>query len=187
MDRAALYRAVIAKRRAFHLRGYVSYAQAGFDGAYVCPIHLTSGNLSGVVLMTKDWLDAPSAARHAKRLAVQGYLAEIPFNRVLDRALSLSGLRRADIYITPVFKLLPPQRSHAIPVRDIKASFEAVSRHEIMGRPVIAAGKAAITALQASGHIHIPTAHPSARGKDFETRARQLAAALSTAITRRAA
>lgn len=182
MDRAALFAQAIERRRAFHLPGYTSYARAGFDGPWTCPIQITSGSLSGPVLMTKDWLDFPSAERHRQVLCRLGYLPGIPFNTVLDKALKLAGLARNDIYITPVFKLMPAHRSHPIPSADVRASLDAVTRHEIMDRPVVAAGQDAVRALQAAGIPHIATPHPSARGQDFDSRARVLALALTNAI-----
>ncbi|MGY6549553.1 MAG: uracil-DNA glycosylase family protein [Roseinatronobacter sp.] len=182
MDRAALYRDAIERRRAFHLPGFVSYAQAGFDGAYVCPIHLSSGALTGPVLLTKDWLDAPSANRHRAGLLETGFLPDMPFNKVLDAALTLVGMTRSDIYITPVFKLMPPVRSFPLPASALHASFNAVTRHELMDRPVIAAGQAAIAMMQAADLPHVATAHPSARGQAFATRARALAQSLHLSL-----
>ena len=182
MDRAALYAQAIERRRAFHLPGYTSYAQAGFEGPWTCPIQITSGSLTGPVLMTKDWLDFPSAGLHRDVLLQLGYLPGIPFNTVVDKALALAGLTRADIYITPVFKLMPANRSYPISSADVRASLDAVTRHEIMGRPVVAAGQDAVRALRAAGIPHIATPHPSARGQDFDSRARVLALALANAI-----
>ena len=181
MDRAASLREAVERRRAFRLPGYVTYAEAGFEGDWVCPIQITSGHARGPVLVTKDWLDAPSAAANSAVLRRLGYLPGIPFNAVLDRALARAGLARSDIYITPVFKLMPPARSHPIPPRDIRASFEAVTRWELTGRRPVAAGTDAIRALAAAGIDHIPVRHPSARGQDFDTRAAALAAALREA------
>ena len=112
-------------------------------------------------------------------LLQSGYMPDMPFNVVIDRALDLAGLSRADIYITPVFKLLPPVRSHAITAKDARASFEAVTRYELLGRRPIAAGGDAIRVLEHFGIPHIPTIHPSARGMDYETRATLLAQAFA--------
>ncbi|NBE06538.1 hypothetical protein [Paragemmobacter ruber] len=183
MDRAAAHHQAVANRRAFRLPGYVTYAEAGFEGDWTCPIQITSGNRSGPVIVTKDWLDAPSAIAHRETLLRLGYLPEMPFNAVLDRALARAGLARSDIYITPVFKLMPSTRSYPIPMRDIRASFEAITRFELIGSRPIAAGKDAIRALTAAGIDHIPVAHPSARGFDFETRAEALASAFSRACS----
>ncbi|MEO1798737.1 MAG: hypothetical protein AAFR53_17295, partial [Pseudomonadota bacterium] len=115
-------RDAITARRAFRLPGYTTLAEAGFDGDYVSPIQLTSGNPEGPMLMSKDWLDAPSARAHHAELSRTGYLPNIPFNRVIDKALALVGLRRSDIYIAPVFCLLPPRRSHPLPAAHARAS-----------------------------------------------------------------
>jgi len=179
MDRAALYHNAIERRRAFRLPGYVTLTEAGCDGPWVSPIQISSGNLTGPMLISKDWFDAPSARAHRLVLLQSGYMPDMPFNVVIDRALDLAGLSRADIYITPVFKLLPPVRSHAIAAKDARASFEAVTRHELLGRRPIAAGGDAIRVLEHFGIPHIPTIHPSARGMDYETRATLLAQAFA--------
>jgi hypothetical protein len=137
------------------------------------------------MIISKDWLDAPSAQTHRAQLRVTGYLPEMPFNRVLDRALDLAGLTRSEIYISPVFCLLPPRRSFALPFRHARASFDAVVRHEIMGRLPIAAGTDAARVLEAADIAHIATPHPSARGLSFAHRAETLAAALLKAQARR--
>ena len=155
----------------------MTLAEIGFDGPWVSPIQIISGNLTGPMLITKDWFDAPSAIKNRQVLLEQGYLPGIPFNAVLDKALSLIGLTRSDIYITPVFKLLPPKRSHSIRNADTRASFQAVTQHELLGRKPIAAGQDAIMALKHFGIPHIPTVHPSARGLDYETRASLIAKA----------
>ena len=100
---AADYIKAIAARRAFRLPGYTTLAEAGFDGGYVSPIQITSGNLTGPMIMSKDWLDAPSARRHHAELSRHGYLPHIPFNRVIDRAFDLIGHTREDIYIAPIY------------------------------------------------------------------------------------
>lgn len=177
MDRVALYNQAIDRRRGFRLPGYATLAEAGFEGAWVSPIQITSGNLTGPMLITKDWLDVPSAIRNARVLLELGYLPGIAFNVVLDAALRLVGLLRADIYVTPVFKLLTPSRSHAIPGADARASFADVTQHELLGRKPVAAGTDAIRVMQHFGIPHVATAHPSARGLDFATRAKTLAKA----------
>lgn len=177
----ALRATAIAARRAFRLPGYTTLAEAGLDGDYVSPIQLTSGNPTGPLLMSKDWLDAPTAFAHRARLALTGYLPEMTFNRVLDRALTLVGLTRADIYVAPVFCLLPPVRSHPIPAADRRASFDAVVRHELMGRRPVACGADAAETLRAAGIDHVATTHPSARGLSFDARAARIAAALEAA------
>ncbi len=181
VSRRAAYAEAVARRRGFRLPGYITLAEAGFDGEWVSPIQITSGNLAGPMLITKDWLDAPSATANRAQLRRTGYMPHIPFNRVLDRALALVGLTRANIYIAPVFALLTPRRSHPIPVRDRRASFEAVVAHELMGRRPVAAGSDAATVLRAAGVPHVETVHPSARGLTYEDRARRIAAALEAA------
>ncbi|MGR3503037.1 hypothetical protein [Pseudaestuariivita sp.] len=171
----------ITARRAFSLPGYTTLAEAGFDGEYVSPIQLTSGNPDGPMLMSKDWLDAPSARANHAQLSKTGYLPHIPFNRVLDKALAFLGLKRADIYIAPIFCLLPPKRSHPLPAAHARASFDQVTRHELFGRRPVAAGTDAARTLEYFDVPHIATCHPSARGLTFEARAEQIAEALRAA------
>ncbi|MEM6728822.1 MAG: hypothetical protein AAF618_10000 [Pseudomonadota bacterium] len=175
------FSAAITARRAFHLPGYTTLAEAGFDGDYVSPIQLTSGNPDGPMLMSKDWLDAPSARANHAVLSRTGYLPHIPFNKVLDRALALLDLRRADIYIAPVFCLLPPRRSFPLPAAHARASFEQVTSLELNGRRPIAAGSDSARVLRHFDVPHIATCHPSARGLSFDARAEMIAEALSKA------
>lgn len=178
---ASIYREAIARRRGFALPGYVTLAEAGFDGAYVSPIQIACGSLTGPMLITKDWLDAPSAAANRALLQAQGHLGDNPFMRVIDRALALANLTRAQIYITPVFALLTAARSSVIPLRDRRASFRAVGRYELMGRRPVACGTDAAAVLRAEGVAHIETLHPSARGLSYEARAQRIATALEAA------
>lgn len=178
--RAAYHRA-IAARRAFRLRGYPTLAEAGFDGDYVSPIQMTSGNLTGPLLMSKDWLDAPSANRHRDQLHRTGYLPNAPYNRVIDLALDLLGLKRSDIYITPVFHALTPKRSSTIPVADARASFDAVGRHELLGRRPVALGQDSARVLRYFKIDHIEVPHPSARIGSYAKRAALIAQGLRTA------
>ncbi len=171
----------IRRRRTFSLPGYRTLAEEGFDGDYVSPIQITSGNLTGPMLISKDWLDAPSARAHRAVLQEGGYLPGNPYNRVIDRVLALVGLARADIYITPVFALLTAKRSSVIPAKDRRASFEAVGQYELLGRRPIALGTDAASVLRWFGIDHIETIHPSARGLTFDDRARRVAKALEAA------
>ncbi|MFL4468628.1 hypothetical protein ACERZ8_01590 [Tateyamaria armeniaca] len=178
MTLAQTYQRAVAARRAFALPGYPTLAQAGFDGDYVSPIQMTSGNLTGPLLMSKDWLDAPSAERHRDQLQATGYLPTNPFNQVIDRVLGLLGLTRADIYITPIFHLLTPRRSSTIPVAHARASFDAVGRFELMGRRPVALGTDSARVLRHFGVHHVPAPHPSARIGSYDARAAQIAAAV---------
>ncbi|WP_425071915.1 hypothetical protein [Sagittula sp. S175] len=171
----------IRRRRAFSLPGYRTLAEEGFDGDYVSPIQMTSGNLTGPMLISKDWLDAPSARLNRSVLSERGYLPTNPYNRVIDKVLALVGLQRADIYITPIFALLTAKRSSVIPMKDRKASFEAVGQYEILNRRPIALGTDAASVLRWFGIDHIETIHPSARGLTFDARAARIAKALEAA------
>ncbi|WP_299043772.1 hypothetical protein [uncultured Tateyamaria sp.] len=181
MTLTAAYTRAIAARRAFALPGYPTLAQAGFDGDYVSPIQMTSGNLTGPLLMSKDWLDAPSAAAHEHQLKRTGYLPHIPYNKVIDRVLNLLNLTRADIYITPIFHLLTPKRSSAIPAAHARASFDAIGRHELLGRRPVALGTDSARVLRHFRIDHVTAPHPSARIGSYDLRAAQIAEVVQAA------
>ncbi|WP_135506624.1 hypothetical protein [Roseovarius aestuariivivens] len=181
MSLASSYAQAIAARRAFQLPGYPSLADEGYDGDYVSPIQMTSGSLTGPMLVSKDWLDAPSARRHRDVLMKQGYLPENPFNRVIDKVLKLLGLSRSDLYITPVFHLLTPQRSSTIPPAHARASWEAVGQHERLGRRPIALGHDSARVLKHFGVPHVQAPHPSARTGTFDEKAARIAEAVRAA------
>ena len=130
------------------------------------------------MLISKDWLDYPSAQQHRTRLRQRGYLPEIPFNRVIDIALVHANLKRGDVYITPIFHLLTPTRSSTIPVADARACFDAVGQYEVMGRRPVALGLDSSRVLAQFGVDHNCAPHPSARIGTFEKRATLIAKAL---------
>ncbi|MEO1139644.1 MAG: hypothetical protein AAFW87_09320 [Pseudomonadota bacterium] len=132
------------------------------------------------MLVSKDWLDAPSARNHRAELTRQGYLSNNPFNRVIDKVLTLLGLTRADIYITPVFHLLTPQRSSTIPPAHARASWRAIGQHECLGRRPVALGHDAARVLKYFGVPHVVAPHPSARIGTFDDKARQIAKAIAS-------
>ena len=173
------YADAIARRRAFKLPGYTTLGEVGFDGEWVTPLQMCAGSRTGPVLIAFNWLDADAVRTHETTLRAYGYLPSIPFNVVLDKALALRGLERSDVYLTQAFHLLPDRRSGSIPVADIQASFEAVTRHEIAGRPVMALGAAAASACRAAGLTHTEVPHPSARGLSYDARAALIADALA--------
>lgn len=175
---AARYADIVARRRAFSLPGYDSYADAVLDGDWVTPYHLTCGNFQGPVLLTYNFLDALTARREHQTLARQGYIAAMPFNRVLDLALLKAGRQRADLYVTHAFHLLANSRSERIATGAVDASFDAIARQELAGRPVIALGLEAARQCRRHGIAHLAVPHLSARGTSFETRAAALATAL---------
>ena len=176
---ALAYRACIEARRAFAWPGLESYADVGCDGAYVTPYHLTCGNRSGPVLISFNWLDAPTARREHATLRQLGYLPGMLFNKVLDAALRRTGLTRANIYLTHAVHVLPDSRSGAVPQAAVDASFDTITRHEIAGRRVIALGQIASRACARAGITHSATVHPSARGLPLETKARAIAEELA--------
>ena len=169
------HEAIVAARRSLCLPGYASYADVGLDGPWVTPYQIASASPTGPVLLTYNYLDAPSAVAHRDTLLRHGYLADMPFNRVLDLALAETGMTRGDLYVTHAFHLLPERRSAAIPAALIDLSFELVARHELAGRRVIALGAAASRACRRHGIDHVATPHLSARGLSFTQRASVLA------------
>jgi hypothetical protein len=172
------YAALVEAWRQLRLDGYESYADVGLDGPWTTPYHLASSSPTGPVLLTYNYLDAPSARLHHDQLAARGYLPTMPFNRVLDLALLETGLTRADLYVTHAFHLLPLSRSAVVPAAAIDVSFDAIARHELAGRRVIALGAIAARCCRRHGIAATATPHPSARGTGFSDRARTLADAL---------
>jgi hypothetical protein len=110
----------------------------GFDGNWVTPYQKASCSPDGPVPVAYNWLDAPSVETHRAVLEEYGFLPGIVFNNVLDEALAICGIDRRGLYITQAFHLLPSTRSGSIAARDIDKSFDAVTRHELVGRRVIA-------------------------------------------------
>ena len=158
---------IIARRRELRVpeqfqERWVTLADVGFDGDWVSPIQKTSNSTKGPVLVAKHWLDAASVDRHRAILERCGYLPKSPFNRALDRILTSVGLKRGDIYITQACHFLPRQdRRQQVPSALMKLSIEAVTRHEVEDRMVIALGVEAQTALQRSGFHPVACPHPS--------------------------
>ena len=171
---------MIARRRAFLRPGYCTLADVGLEGEYVSPLQISSSSPTGPVLLAYHWLDAKSAIANQVQLRECGYLKNITFNKVVDRALSICGLNRASIYMTQVFHLLPPtERSAYIPVKYVDASFEEITCFELRGRKIITLGWQAARACQRGGVEPSRTvSHPSARGRSQEDKAGELAAAI---------
>lgn len=169
---------LIAARRSFTRSGYATYAGAGVEGDYIPPYHLTCGNPAGQVLISYNWLDAPTARAHRDTLRRLGMLPHMLFNRVLDLALGLAAMARDTVYLTHAFHLLPASRSAVVPTADVEASFDAITRHEIAGRPVVALGRVAAQACSRFNIVHRPAPHPSARGLSMHAKAGAIAKAL---------
>ncbi len=176
---AGAYADWVARRRALAITGYETFADVGLDGNWTTPYHLASAAPEGPVLLTYNYLDAPSARRHRETLLRLGYLPDMPFNRVLDLALHKAQLSRSDLYVTHGFHLLPATRSQAIRPADMDLSFDAVGRHECQGRPVIALGEAAARLCRRHGIAHNAVPHPSARGLPYRAKAEAIAGALA--------
>lgn len=175
------YTNLVEARRQLRIDGYATYADVGLDGPWTTPYHLASCSPTGPVLLTYNYLDAPSARRHHDELRANGYLASMPFNKVLNLALEASGMTRADLYVTHAFHLLPASRSAVVPASAIDLSFDVVARHELAGRIVIALGAAAARSCRRHGIAHSTIPHLSARGTSFAQRAALLAHALQQA------
>jgi hypothetical protein len=155
---------IVEKRRAFTLPGYRTLAELDFDGDWISPYQIISKSAAGPCLVAYHWLDAPSVEKHRLVLRELGYLPGIPFNKVMDLALAYAGLARSDIYVTQAFHLLPcTDRSERIPQRHVDASFEAITRHELETRYVIALGDAAASACRRHGIEAVEVCHPSSR------------------------
>ena len=168
----------VEARRALRIPGYATLTDAGLDGPWTTPYQIASRSADGPVLLTYNYLDAPSARMHREQLLAQGFLPGMPFNAVLDRALAKCGMRRSDLYVTHAFHLLPEKRSASIRSGDVDISFDTVARHELSGRKVVALGAVAARVCARHGIAHIATPHPSARGLSFAQRAEALAAAM---------
>lgn len=173
------YADIVKARRGLTLPGYRTFADVGLDGPWTTPYHIAACSPDGPVLLTYNYLDAPSALRHRAQLLASGFLSDMPFNTVLDIALARARLTRRDLYVTHAFHLLPATRSASIRSRDVDLSFDAIARHELSGRRVIALGAVAARACKRHGIDHTATPHPSARGLSFAARAEALSVALA--------
>ena len=176
------YDEIIAKRRALRIDGYKTLADIGFDGNWVTPYQKTSRSMIGPVFVALHWIGSDSIAKanHAT-LHEYGYLPKIRFNKVLSCALEQRRLTRADVYVTQAFHLIPCGMSEQVPAKHIRRSFEEVTRHELVGRAVIALGRAAADACSDAGATFVECCHPSRRGRDNEANAAEIAAALARA------
>lgn len=176
------YADIVARRKALQLDGYKTLADVGFDGDWVSPYQMAAASKDGPVLVGLHWLDAPSVEANRSDLHRLGYLPKLRFNQVVDRALQLCGLHRGDLYVTQVFHLLPMRQAATIPAADVDSSFDAVTRHELTGRRVIALGSAAARACgrhAARCRDYRALIHPSSRGLSHEDKAVRLAAAIT--------
>lgn len=174
----ATFAANINRRRALKMPGYKTLAECGYDGEYVTPYQIASRSEAGPVMVAYHWFDAPSAMENHALLSRTGFMPGIPFNQVLDLALQFSRRSRADIYMTQAFHLLPERRSQTIRAGDIDVSFDLVTRHELHERGVIALGGPASKVCFRHGIKHTAVCHPSARGRTYDDKAREIASVL---------
>jgi hypothetical protein len=170
---------IVEQRRALRIPPYLTLADVGFDGPWVSPYQKTSRSPDGPVLVALHWLDAHSIESNRAILSEMGFLPGIRFNNVLDQALHACGLTRDKIYVTQAFQSIPRTRSEHIPARLIDRSFDAVTRHELIGRRVVALGADAASACKRHGVRCTVTCHPSRRGTSNDGNAGEIAAALA--------
>ncbi len=138
------------------------------------------------MLVAKDWLDEGSISRllpsERQALSERGYMPSKAFNRVLDVALGLAGLSRSDIYVTQAFHLINRSTSGQLSGRAVDICFDAVTRHEAVGRRVVALGGDAAAACRRHGIVHFETLRPSARGLSHLGKGAIIAEALIKAL-----
>ena len=180
----------VTRRKEFSICKYKTLDDVDLDGPWVTPQQITSCSMTGPVLVGHHWLDAKSVEDAPEEvrneLKEKGYLPKIAFNKVLDLALERAGLTRSDIYVTQAFHLLPPDnRTQSVPPKYLYESFKRITHHEVEGRAVIALGAAAERACR-RGDVkrfvyfkHV--IHPSARGRNYKSKAAELAEALKEA------
>lgn len=119
---------------------------------------MESNSETGPVLVALHWLDWPSVNDHRDVLEQHGYLPDMRFNKVIDRALTQAGLCRKDIYVAQAFHLL------------------------------IALGRDAARACRRAGVEPIECIHPSARGRRMTVgRKAEVLAQMLLAVQRNAA
>jgi hypothetical protein len=172
------YASMVERRRALRIAPYKTLAEVDFDGDWITPLQITSRAMDGPVLIALHWLEEDAIRKNSQVLKKLGYLPAIPFNKVLDHALTMAGLSRQQIYLTQAFHLVPRKRSEDVPKSLIDLSFDEVTKHELGQRRVIALGGDAAGACKRHGIDHVATCHPSRRGWSFEQRARDIASAL---------
>ena len=102
-------------------------------------------------------------------------MPEMTFNKVLKEALRIVDKKRSDIYLTQAFHLIPSTRSAIIERKHLDRSFDEITRHELVGRRVISLGNETSEVCNRFGIMHQAVAHPSARRRTIEEKARELA------------
>lgn len=174
------YSEIVERRRALQINGYTTLSDAGFEGPWVTPYQISSCSPNGPVLVAYNWFDLPSAVKNREILLKKGFMPDITFNKVMDIALRMAGLDRSSIYMTQAFHLLPAKRSERISTKNVDISFDAVTRHELIGRRVITIGGDASGTCKRHGIEFSEVRHLSARGQGltFDAKARALAQAL---------
>lgn len=172
------YLEIVERRRRLSIPPYKSLADVGFDGPWVTPYQIMSNSLTGPVLVALHWLDEAAIGDHHACLREIGYLPEIRFNVVLDKALRNVGLSRSEIYVTQTFHLVPSSRSQSISSAAIKQSFDEVTRHELDDRKVVALGAIAARECARCDIPHQRSCHPSRRGYNNDENAAEISRAL---------
>jgi hypothetical protein len=173
---------IVSLRRKLRISGYKSLADVGFDGDWITPYQISSRSKTGPVLVALHWLDEPSIELNRDVLLELGFLPELKFNRVLDLALDELNLRRADLYVTQVFHLVPRRRSEVVPGHHLAQSFHEVTLHELRGRKVVALGGTAAQMCASHGVAHYAACHPSRRGFSYQANASDIAQGIALAM-----
>ncbi len=172
------YPGIIERRRRLSIPPYKSLADIGFDGPWVTPYQIISNSLTGPALVALHWLDEAAIRDNDACLREIGYLPNIRFNVVLDKALRHAGLSRSDIYVTQTFHLVPSTRSQSIAPAAVRQSFDDVTRHELRDRKVVALGAISACECTRCDIPHLRSCHPSRRGYTDEQNATAIATAL---------
>lgn len=168
------YKAAIEARRALTVAGtpgasnknMKSLIETGWDGDYVVPNQISSRSLSGPVLLLDNWIGWLTAEdwppQKNQEIRSFGYDRSLTTNRRLDAAIRLAKTSWNELYITQACVLLPRCDSDAIPHAVYRETFSAITKLEIAGRKVIAAGSKGRDLCKADGTIEYRHCrHPS--------------------------
>lgn len=152
------YRAAIAARRALTVgqcdaavaNDMRTFSDVGWDGEYVVPNQITSHSRSGPVLLLDNWIGWPTAISWSEQMnnliSALGYDPNLQTNTRIDSALCIVSARmnrtvtRGDLYITQASVFLAARNRGAHPADCYRLTYDRVTRLELAGRKVIAAG-----------------------------------------------
>lgn len=144
--------------------GYRTLAYAGLDD-YITPPQQTAFHRTGIALVGKHFLDAKTAKECRDAIVGNGgFCPCVPFRERLEEALGRVGLCLGQVYVTQAFHFLPEEdRSDEPPAELLHASFNAITKHELRGRTVIALGGTAARACRKAKIPRIQAPHPARR------------------------